>query len=124
MSILDARISTSRFGADACVVAVGGELDLHSVEPLRERLADVIESGCRRVLVDLMGVTFMESATLGVLLGAAKAMRSTGGLLVLVTDDTRITRTLEISGLAEYFHVESSLPEAIHGLVVRQRPQA
>jgi anti-sigma B factor antagonist len=123
MSILDARISTSRFGADACVIAVGGELDLHSIEPLRERLDEVIEGGARRVLVDLMGVTFIESASLGVLVNAAKTLRSAGGTLVLVADDVRVTRTLEISGLDEFFHVDPSLPEAIHGLV-RHRPRA
>jgi anti-sigma B factor antagonist len=123
MSILDARITTSRFGADACVIAVGGELDMHSVEPLRERLADVVENGARHVLVDLLGVTFLESATLGVLVDAARALRSSGGAMVLVADDVRITRTLEISGLDRFLHVESSLPEAIHGLV-RQRLHA
>lgn len=96
---------------------------MHSVEPLRERLADVIENGARRVLVDLMGVTFVESSSLGVLVDAAKALRSVGGTMVLVADDVRVTRTLEISGLDEFFHVESSLPEAIHGLV-KQRSHA
>lgn len=123
MSILDARITTSRFGADACVIAVGGELDMYSVEPLRERLADLVENGARRVLVDLQGVTFVESVSLGVLVDAAKALRSAGGMMVLVADDVRVTRTLEISGLDEFFQVESSLPEAIHGLV-KQRTHA
>ncbi|HSC73479.1 MAG TPA: hypothetical protein VLB89_04880 [Gaiellaceae bacterium] len=55
MPILDARVNVSRFGTDSFVVAAGGELDLFTSERLREKLADVLELGGRRILVDLTG---------------------------------------------------------------------
>ena len=76
MSLLDVRVSVSRFGADSFVVAAGGELDLYTVDRLRDKLGDVVERGARRVLVDLTGVSFMDSTALGVLVGSAKALRS------------------------------------------------
>ena len=121
MSILDVRISVSRFGADSFVVAVGGELDAYTVEPLHECLADVLESGARGVLVDLTGVSFLESTTLGVLLDAAKALRSSGGRMVLVADDPRVKRIFELTGLNRTFNVQSSLPEAVQELVARRQ---
>jgi anti-sigma B factor antagonist len=115
--MLDTRVSVSRFGTDSFVVAAGGELDLHTSERLRDTLADVLELGGRRILVDLTGTSFMDSAGLGVLVGAAKALRSTGGQMVLVADDPRVTRVIEITGLEQVFRLASSLPEAVQELV-------
>ena len=117
MPILDARVSVSRFGTDSFVVAAGGELDLYTSERLRDKLADVLELGGRRILVDLTGVSFMDSTALGVLVGAAKKLQSSGGQMVLVADDPRVTRVIEMTGLARVFRVESSLPEAVQQLV-------
>ena len=118
MPILDARVSVSRFGSDSFVVAAGGELDLYTAEHLREKLDDALERGGRRILVDLTGVAFMDSTALGVLLDTAKALRATGGQMVLVADDPRVTRVIEITGLRRVFRIESSLPEAVQQLVL------
>jgi len=115
--ILDARVSVSRFGSDSFVVAAGGELDLFTSERLREKLAEVLELGGQRILVDLTGVSFMDSSGLAVLVGVAKALRASGGQMVLVADDPRVTRVIEITGLTQVFRVESSLPEAVQQLV-------
>ena len=121
MTLLDARVSVSRFGDDSFVVAAGGELDLYTSECLREKLADALELGGRWVLVDLTGVAFMDSSALGVLVNAAKALRSSGGQMVLVADDPRVTRVIEITGLQHVFRIESSLPEAVRELVEVRR---
>lgn len=115
--MLDTRVSVSRFGSDSFVVAAGGELDLYTSERLRDKLDDVLELGGRRILVDLTGTSFMDSTALGVLVGAAKALRSTGGQMVLVADDPRVTRVIEITGLERVFRIASSLPEAVQQLV-------
>ena len=117
MPILDARVSVSRFGTDSFVVAAGGELDLFTSERLREKLADVLELGGRRILVDLTGVSFMDSTALAALVGVAKTLQSSAGQMVLVADDPRVTRVIEITGLTSVFRVESSLPEAVQQLV-------
>jgi anti-sigma B factor antagonist len=117
VTILDARVSVSRFGSDSFVVAAGGELDLYTAERLREKLADALELGGRRVLVDLTGVSFLDSTALGVLVGAAEALRSSGGQMVLVADDPRVTRVIEITGLGRVFRIEASLAEAVQQLV-------
>jgi len=121
VSLLDVRVSVSKFGADSYAVAVGGELDPATIEPLRERLGEVIDQGALRVLVDLTGVTFIESTALGVLVDAAKSIRSAGGQMVLVADDPRITRIIEITGLQQILRVEDSLAEGVEELVRRPR---
>jgi anti-sigma B factor antagonist len=121
MSILDVRVSVSRFGSESFVVAVDGELDLYTAEPLRERLGDVLEQGAQSVLIDLTGVCFMDSTGLTVLVDAARALHSSGGQIVLVTDDPRVTRVIEITGLDRVFRISSSLQEGVQDLVGRRR---
>jgi anti-sigma B factor antagonist len=92
-------------------------LDLHSAPQVETCLAELLEAGARSVVVDLMGVSFMDSAGLGVLLSASKTLRARAGELVLAADDRRILRVLEITGLDRSIHVESSLVEAVEYVV-------
>lgn len=117
MSVLEVRVTTSRIGSDSYAVAVSGELDLHSASQVQTRLADLLDAGARSIVVDLMGVSFMDSAGLGVLLAASKALRMAGGELVLAADDRRILRVLEITGLERSIHVERTLVEAVEYVV-------
>lgn len=121
MPLLDVRVSVSRFGDDSFVVAVGGELDMHTVVPLREKLDDVLELGGRNVLIDLSGVSFLESTTLALLVDTARELRSTGGKLVLVADDRRVIRAIQLTGLEGVLNVQSSLPEGVQELVDGRR---
>jgi anti-sigma B factor antagonist len=117
MSVLELRVSSSRLGATTYVVAVTGELDLYSAEQLQQKLSELIGEGARSIVVDLMGVSFMDSAGLSVLVSAANKVRSAGGKFVVAADDRRILRVLEITGLDQKIHVEASLLEAVEYVV-------
>ena len=120
MSVLDIRLSTSRIGADSCVVAVAGEFDLHASAEVQARLQELIEDGARSVVVDLIGVTLLDSAALGVLISTAKELRRNDGELVLVVDDRRVLRAIEIAGLQPFFDIRPSLMEAVQDVIDRR----
>ena len=115
---LDARIDSARIGRGVHVVALGGEIDLHTAPRLDEELFGAIGDGAERLLVDLGGATFVDSTVLGVLLRAHRRLDDRGGRLVIVSDDPRILRTLELTGLDRTLSVERSLTETIAGLTV------
>src|SRR5919197_1352101 len=117
MAVVAARVGTAQIGADAFVVTVSGELDLSTVEPLERELEGVLDRGGRRVIVDLTGVTFMDSVALGALVRGAKRLRSHGGTCVVVADDPRILRVFQITGLDRMFGIERTLAEGVDRLV-------
>jgi anti-sigma B factor antagonist len=119
MSVLDLRVSSSPIGERAYLIAVSGEVDLYSAADVQARLAELIEGDAREIVVDVTGVTFLDSSGLGVLVAAAKALRSSGGELILAADNHGILRLLEITGLGRAFRVESSLVEAVQHVVER-----
>lgn len=66
--------------AERATVRASGELDVLSADELRGHLR-LAGDGHRRVVVDLAGVTFMDSAGLGALVSAHRAITERGGTL-------------------------------------------
>lgn len=116
MQTLDARIDAARIGRGVHLVALGGEIDLHTAPRLDEALFGAIGEGAQRVLVDLAGTTFIDSTVLGILVRAHRCLDDSGGRLVIVSDDPRILRTLAVTGLDRVLSVESSLTETVADL--------
>ena len=117
MSINGVRATTAQVGADAYVVSVSGELDVATAGLLGEELDRTSERGARRVIVDLIGLTFIDSVALGVLTDGARRLRTTGGVCVVVSQDPRILRVFEITGLDRVFRIERSLAEAVEEVI-------
>jgi anti-sigma B factor antagonist len=117
MSVMGVNATTTQVGADAYVVSVSGELDVATAGRLREELDLTAERGARRVIVDLIGLTFIDSVALGVLTEAAKRLRTDGGVCVVVSQDPRILRVFQITGLDRIFRIERSLAEAVEEVI-------
>jgi anti-sigma B factor antagonist len=100
-----------RPGGDAPVIAVIGEIDVATAPQLRECLHKVIAEGHATVVLDLLGVTFLDSTALGVLVGALKRCRELGGELHVVVADARIMKIFEITGLTKVFPISDSLAD-------------
>lgn len=101
-----------REGSSPRVVAVSGEIDVATAPQLRECLHRVIARGESTIVIDLLGVTFLDSTALGVLVGALKRCRELGGELQLVVADPRILKIFEITGLTGVFTIADSLQSA------------
>lgn len=107
------RVDVEHDASGAAVVAVEGDVDLHSGPALRERLSELSGEGARRVVVDLSDATFLDSMALGVLLGAKRDLAESGGVLELVVTREDIRRIFEITMLENVFVIHGSREDAI-----------
>jgi anti-sigma B factor antagonist len=107
------QISDQEVDADTHVIELGGEIDLYTAPEFKERMAEIIDEGKSRVVVDLSQATFIDSTTLGVLVGGVKRLRPTGGSLALVCTDENITKIFEITGLDRVFPIHVSREDAL-----------
>jgi anti-sigma B factor antagonist len=112
MAFADPEIRVADVGERTTVVSVHGELDLDAADHLREALQKGDRPG-HRVVLDLVGATFVDSTALGIISGAAKQLDGSGGSLTVVASDPRIIRIFKLTGLDRRVRVESSLAEAI-----------
>ena len=110
---MNLRLTTAEVDAETFVVSATGELDMWSGSALDEALASLGERGARRVVVDVAAVPLIDSAVLGIMMRHARSLRAEGGELVLISDDPRTLRVIEITGLGYLFRLERSLADAI-----------
>ena len=95
------------------LIELGGEVDLYTAPEFKERMVEVIENGKKRVVVDLSEATFIDSTTLGVLVGGVKRLRPSGGSLALVCTDQNIQKIFEITGLDRVFPIHATREDAL-----------
>ena len=111
------QLSLARLAPTTYVATILGEADLHNEAALREALWPLAEVEGATVIVDLCCAAFVDSTVLGVLVGLAKRLRSQQGQLVIVSDDPRFQKLLEITGLLSVLHLERSLAKAVESCV-------
>ena len=110
------HIQDEEIDADTHVIELGGEVDLYTAPEFKERLVQVIEDGKKQLVVDLSKATFIDSTTLGVLVGGVKRLRTNDGQLSLVCSDRNITKIFEITGLDRVFAIYGTRDEAVSKL--------
>lgn len=88
-----------------------GELDAYSVAQFREAFGEV--SGEQRLLVDLSGVQFMDSAGLGALIGGIRKVRENSGVIAVLSNRAAISRLLHTTGFDRIVPVREDLDEAV-----------
>jgi len=97
------------------IVSVIGEIDLFTAPEFKQHVAAPIDAGRKHVVVDLTETTFIDSSSLGVLIGAHRRLRRYEGSLVIVCNNDAIAKTFRITGLDSVFTIVASLEEALDG---------
>ena len=113
-------IKTEQLSDDAYVISLAGEVDLYTAPEFKQQLLEVIGQGGKQVIVDFSNTTFIDSTTLGVLVGGVKRLRPSGGSLALVCTDENITKIFEITGLDRVFPIHSSRDDALAALATAE----
>ncbi len=107
------KISDEEIDEQTHVISLGGEIDLYTAPEFKERMVELIEAGKKNIVVDLSEATFIDSTTLGVLVGGVKRLRPSGGGLALVCTDQNISKIFEITGLDRVFSIQGSREDAL-----------
>ena len=82
---------------------VTGELDHHAAKSLMDSIDRCIEQNLpAKTLLDLAGLTFMDSSGIAVVLRAKRRMEALAGTLVVVNIPRQASRVLETAGLGRY----------------------
>ncbi|KRE33660.1 hypothetical protein ASG82_21505 [Mycobacterium sp. Soil538] len=79
-----------------------GEIDLSNIAAFKQALTDAVAEATRRsvrLLVDLAGVTYLDSAAINALYASADRVTT-------IIAPSLLKTTLRVSGLAEVVHVE------------------
>lgn len=91
-----------------------GAIDAFSVTTFREAVAAVPQGAS--LVVDLSGVSFLDSAGLGALIGAIRRLRQLGGEVAVASPRPLIARVLRTTGFDRIVPVCETVEEAAEAL--------
>ncbi len=95
---------------DRLVIEWDGDLDLHTIVPVRTAIHRAIDDGWTDLTIDLRRCGVVDSAGLGVLVGARRRTAEVGGRCSLLVTP-RIERLLEVADLSRLFIIEVSVAD-------------
>ncbi|GAC1509538.1 MAG: anti-sigma factor antagonist BldG [Candidatus Dormibacteraceae bacterium] len=97
------------------VVAPTGRLDVAGAPTLKDAISEALKTGEPRVVLDLEGVSFVDSTGLGSVIAALKQIRSSQGDLRLAAPNQQVRVVLELTTLDRVFPYYSTVEEALAG---------
>ncbi len=97
--------------AQHTVVGVTGELDASTASTLRDSLLGLLNRGVTSLVVDLRGVTFVDSTGVGSLLRIHHRQGLLGGSVHFVADQPAVLRVLDLMQLTGRLHVTASVAD-------------
>lgn len=104
---------------DVLIIRLSGELDHHTAEELREKVTDTLErEAIRHIVLNLEGLTFMDSSGLGVILGRYKQIKNLGGEMIVCAVSPTVKRLFDMSGLFKIIRLENNEQFALRTLGV------
>jgi anti-sigma B factor antagonist len=80
-------------------VLPAGELDVDAAPSLLAAVVEQLEAGATEVVLDLSGVSFIDSSGLGALVGCWRRVKNAGATLIMANPGEDVRMTLEITGL-------------------------
>jgi anti-sigma B factor antagonist len=110
---IEFQISDRKVDDDTHVVSVTGEIDLFTAPEFKQRMSAPIDAGRSRLVVDLSETTFIDSSSLGVLIGAHRRLKLRGGALLVVCENEAIAKTFKITGLDGVFTLAPTVEAAL-----------
>ena len=121
---LNLEINTQMTDDQIPIVALKGEIDLHTCAEMRDTLRDLIEKGHHQIVINLAEVPYLDSATLGVMVDAVRRVREHEGGISLVSTTPFVRRAFEITRLVKIFQLYESNNAALEEIRLRPVPVA
>ena len=109
---MDFEVSIDEHAETYSVVAVRGEVDLHTAPKFQLAVERAAVSNAA-VVVDMSGVAFMDSTALSALVRSKDALNELGVPLRLAAPSKAVDRIFSVTGFGDYFEVFPSREAAI-----------
>ena len=104
------NIETSETAEGYTICRPMGELDAFTVSQFRQSLAELASKP--RLVIDMSGVPFIDSAGLGALIGGIRRGRELGGDVVVSCNRPSLVRTLRTTGFDRIVTMTETVEEA------------
>jgi anti-sigma B factor antagonist len=109
------EVETRQADNGITVVAPTGRLDIAGAPALKEAIEEVVKNGPPRIVIDMEGVSFVDSTGLGSVISALKQVRGSQGELRLAAPNQQARVVLELTTLDRVFPYYATVEDALTG---------
>jgi anti-anti-sigma factor len=103
---MDIAIESGTDASGRTVLVVSGAIDLQTREQVLLAARDALAADSQTLVLDLGGVTFIDSTGIGALIELGHDGADSGAGLVIRNPSQRVLRILEMTGLADAWDME------------------
>jgi len=108
---------SSEYRESTLLVYISGDFDMAVSDNVRFHIDERLDEGrVKNIILDLKGVTFIDSSGLGVILGRYKRIGLTGGKMSIVGPQPPVQRILELSGVMKIIKCYEAEEEALQAM--------
>lgn len=111
MTDFDVRTDARGIG----IVTPKGRLNMVSAKQLRTAVAELVDAGTTKVVVDLAETTFLDSSGLGALVAGLKSARQAGGDLRIARPTQQVLTVLGLTNMDKVLRPRKSVDGAFDG---------
>jgi anti-sigma B factor antagonist len=111
---------------EVVVLVASGEIDYGVTPQFRACLLGHVKAGCRRLLLDLSAVTFIDSTAIGVLMSTFAGLQEAGNgslAVVCAEENERVLRIFDIAAVASVIPLYGSCEAAFAALALTCLPE-
>jgi anti-sigma B factor antagonist len=108
-------VSIDEHAEEYSVLAVRGEVDLHTAPKVQYAIERAAGNGADAVVVDMSGVEFMDSTALSTFMHAKDYLGKRNISLRLAAPSQAVERIFTVTGIRDYFDIFASREDAVSG---------
>ena len=90
---------------DVSVIALKGRLDAGSAKSVLEGVKKLVEQDRLKIILDMSGVEFIDSAGVGILLASYRAVDAKGGGVKICAIQNQVESIFGLTRLSEFFEI-------------------
>ncbi len=87
------------------ILVVSGAVDLYNVGDLKDAVANVLAEDLESLIIDMGGISYMDSSGIGVLVSTKKKIIAKGGKFALMNMQDSIFYILKLATLDQFFTI-------------------
>ncbi len=99
----------------ASIIEVSGEVDLYSSPTMRNALLKLVRAKAMAIIINLKGVSYMDSSGIATLVEGLQRCREYGGSFRLAELKPDVRRVFRLARLTDAFEIYADEAEALRG---------
>jgi anti-sigma B factor antagonist len=104
---------TEREEGGIAVLDLEGEADAYNSGQIKNAVNGLVEKGSVKVVINLAGLSYMDSSAIGVLVAGKTSMRNNGGDLKVCSPTRPVAKVFEITRVGSFLEVYEDEAEAL-----------